>query len=160
MPRLMLAPYSCPGTHTIDTDSGCAQTKASAPAVCSIRDSEKCGWWQVTQLFSSYVVSSLQQYAQDPARNWRAKDTAVYLVVALTVQGRTRAQETTATNQLVNVLDFFGSVRAACCWLQAPMQCAAEGLKVPALDSMQLGGVCGVHQSHASQVRRQPRWGL
>ena len=63
----------------------------------------------MTQLFSSYVVSSLQQYAQAPARNWRAKDTAVYLVVALTVQGRTRAQETTATNQLVNVLDFFGS---------------------------------------------------
>ena len=36
----------------------------------------------------------------------------MYLVVALTGQGHTRAQETTATNQLVNVLDFFGLVRS------------------------------------------------
>ena len=64
----------------------------------------------MTQLFSSYVVSSLQQYGQSPAQNWRAKDTAVYLVVALTVQGQTTARETTATNQLVNVLDFFNAV--------------------------------------------------
>ena len=62
---------------------------------------------QVTQLFSGYVVAALQQYAANPGANWRAKDSAVYLVVALAVQGRTAAQDASATNQLVNIQDFF-----------------------------------------------------
>lgn len=62
---------------------------------------------QVTQLFSGYISSMLQQYAQSPEQNWKAKDCAIYLVMALTVRGKTAAQGATTTNQLVNVLDFF-----------------------------------------------------
>lgn len=62
---------------------------------------------EVTQLFIGYVTSMLQQYGQNPDQNWRAKDCAVYLVLALTVRGKTAAQGATTTNQLVNVLDFF-----------------------------------------------------
>lgn len=49
----------------------------------------------------------LQQYAHSPEQNWKAKDCAIYLVMALTVRGKTAAQGATTTNQLVNVLDFF-----------------------------------------------------
>ena len=68
---------------------------------------------QVTQLFSGYVVAALQQYATSPGENWRAKDSAIYLVVALAVQGRTAAQDASSTNQLVNIPDFFNQARAA-----------------------------------------------
>jgi hypothetical protein len=41
---------------------------------------------EVTGLFTGYVKSMLDQYAANPAANWKAKDTAIYLVLALTVQ--------------------------------------------------------------------------
>ena len=31
----------------------------------------------------------LAEYASNPKANWKAKDTAIYLVLALTVQGKT-----------------------------------------------------------------------
>ena len=62
---------------------------------------------QVTELFTGYVGALLAEHAALPAQNWRAKDCAVYLVVALTVRGRTVAAGATATNQLVSVSDFF-----------------------------------------------------
>lgn len=43
---------------------------------------------EVTQLFTGYIQALLQEYSRDPVRAWRAKDTAIYLVLALTVQGR------------------------------------------------------------------------
>lgn len=49
----------------------------------------------------------LQQYGQNPGQNWKAKDCAIYLVMALTVRGNTAAKGATTTNQLVNVMDFF-----------------------------------------------------
>ena len=61
---------------------------------------------RVTQLFSGYVGSLLQQYGSNNA-DWKAKDCAVFLVIALTVRGRTAAQGATATNQLVNIVEFF-----------------------------------------------------
>lgn len=62
---------------------------------------------QVTQLFSGYVGTMLQQYAQNPAQNWKAKDCAIYLVMALTVKGKTAAQGAVTTNEFVNIPDFF-----------------------------------------------------
>lgn len=62
---------------------------------------------QVTQLFGQYVTLMLQTYAANPAVNWKEKDCAIYLVVALTVRQKTAAQGATATNQLVNIGDFF-----------------------------------------------------
>lgn len=62
---------------------------------------------EVTQLFSSYVDAMLQEYARNPAANWKSKDCAIYLVTALTVTSKTGAQGATQTNQFVNVMDFF-----------------------------------------------------
>jgi exportin-2 (importin alpha re-exporter) len=61
----------------------------------------------VTQLFGQYVSLMLQTYASNPNLNWKEKDCAIYLVVALTVRQKTAAQGATATNQLVNIGDFF-----------------------------------------------------
>lgn len=47
---------------------------------------------EVTSLFTTYVQSMLEEYAAAPSKNWKAKDCAIHLVVALTVQGKTTAQ--------------------------------------------------------------------
>ena len=87
----------------------------------------------------------------------------MYLVVALTGQGHTRAQETTATNQLVNVLDFFGSVRATAVltrenvlWADSTTDkcsaCAHIRLAMPFC--LMAVGLTGAGQAlHASEVR-------
>ena len=62
---------------------------------------------QVTSLFSGYVSALLAEHAAKPSQNWKAKDCAMYLVVALAVRGRTAAAGATSTNQLVNIQDFF-----------------------------------------------------
>ena len=62
---------------------------------------------QVTNLFSGYVSALLAEHASNPSQNWKAKDCAMYLVVALAVRGRTAAAGVTSTNQLVNIQDFF-----------------------------------------------------
>lgn len=84
---------------------------------------------QVTGLFSGYVSALLAEHASNPAQNWKVKDCAVYLVVALAVRGRTAAAGVTSTNQLVDIQDFFNQqVRSAfassllnvfCCWQPA-----------------------------------------
>ena len=62
---------------------------------------------QTTALFTEYVAAMLASYASNPTTNWKAKDCAMYLVTALTVKGSTQAAGVTATNQLVNIGDFF-----------------------------------------------------
>lgn len=62
---------------------------------------------QTTALFTEYVAAMLASYAANPTANWKAKDCAMYLVTALTVKGSTQAAGVTATNQLVNIGDFF-----------------------------------------------------
>ena len=64
---------------------------------------------QVTQAFSKYVQALLQEHAQNPAANWKAKDAAIYLVIALAVKGSTYALGTTSTNKFVDILSFFAT---------------------------------------------------
>lgn len=70
---------------------------------------------QVTELFTGYVAAMLSEAARAPAANWRAKDCAIYLVMALTVRGKTGASGATTTNELVNLQDFFKQVRWLWC---------------------------------------------
>eukprot|EP01087_Luapelamoeba_hula_P019082 TRINITY_DN6277_c0_g1_i1.p1 TRINITY_DN6277_c0_g1~~TRINITY_DN6277_c0_g1_i1.p1 ORF type:complete len:1049 (+),score=219.24 TRINITY_DN6277_c0_g1_i1:42-3149(+) len=62
---------------------------------------------QITELCSAYISTLLQHYAQDPKKNWKAKDSAIFLVTALTVTTSTQAKGVTSTNDRVNVVDFF-----------------------------------------------------
>ncbi|KAF5835999.1 cellular apoptosis susceptibility/chromosome segregation 1-like protein [Dunaliella salina] len=50
----------------------------------------------------------LAEYAASPATNWKSKDAAIYLVLALTVKGKTASHGATSTNEFVNIQDFFG----------------------------------------------------
>jgi hypothetical protein len=59
------------------------------------------------QCLADCVNAWLQEHAANPAEGWRAKDCAVYLVMAVTVKGRTGEKGATSTNRLVNVSDFF-----------------------------------------------------
>ncbi|GBG65232.1 hypothetical protein CBR_g50023 [Chara braunii] len=64
---------------------------------------------EVTRLLSVYVGAMLGEYAADPARNWKAKDCAIYLIVALAVKQKTAAQGATLVNALVDVAEVFRS---------------------------------------------------
>ena len=77
---------------------------------------------QVTNLFSGYIGSLLQTAASSPA-NWKAKDAAVYLVIALTMRGSTAKLGATQTNSLVNLMDFYNSS------VLPELQAAAAGSK-------------------------------
>lgn len=70
-----------------------------------------CKFWEaeVTGVFSEYVNALLAEYAADPATNWQMKDAAIFLVTSLAVRSRTAASGTTATNELIDVVDFFQS---------------------------------------------------
>ena len=63
---------------------------------------------QVTNLFSGYIASLLSQAASSPSM-WKAKDAAVYIVIALTMRGSTAKLGATQTNSLVNLMDFYAS---------------------------------------------------
>eukprot|EP00898_Chlorokybus_atmophyticus_P002722 jgi/Chlat1/3450/Chrsp23S03829 len=61
----------------------------------------------VTGLCSTYVGSMLQEYASNSAANWRAKDAAIALVIALAVRQKSAVHGATAVSGLVNIGEFF-----------------------------------------------------
>ena len=63
---------------------------------------------EVTELFSVDIAALLGSYSSNAATNWKSKDVAIYLVIALTLKGGTAKLGATRTNQLVNLMDFYG----------------------------------------------------
>jgi len=61
----------------------------------------------MTEIFGRYINAMLESYARDPKSNWRSKDAAIYLIIALASKGQTARHGTTQTNQLVDLVDFF-----------------------------------------------------
>ena len=62
----------------------------------------------VSDVVLRYIDHYLAEYAQDPANNWKSKDTAVYLYSAVAAKGAiTTSQGVTSTNDFANVVDFF-----------------------------------------------------
>ena len=62
---------------------------------------------KLTPLCSQYINVLVQEYASNPQGSWKSKDCAMYLIIALTVRGKTAAAGATSTNQLVNIGQFF-----------------------------------------------------
>ena len=61
-----------------------------------------------TTVVQKYIDIHLQGFASDSHKNWRAKDTAVYLFSAIASKGAVTAREGVVTvNPNVNILDFF-----------------------------------------------------
>jgi exportin-2 (importin alpha re-exporter) len=68
----------------------------------------------VTTTSQTYIDHYLQNYAKDPAANWKSKDTAVYLFTAIAAKGTaTAAQGILSVNENVNILEFFTTHIAA-----------------------------------------------
>ncbi len=64
---------------------------------------------EATALFGGLVRGALAEAAADPAAGWRAKDAAVYLVTAVAAKARTAAGGAAATNELVDLAEFFSA---------------------------------------------------
>ncbi|GMH45111.1 hypothetical protein BSKO_13068 [Bryopsis sp. KO-2023] len=88
---------------TEGNDSG-TRRRAAADLVKALAETFNT---EVTNLFTGYVATLLNEHLANPSANWRAKDCAVYMSVALTVKGRTIAQGATTINQNVQLLPFF-----------------------------------------------------
>lgn len=64
----------------------------------------------VTSTSHKYIDAYLQDYAKDPANNWKSKDTAVYLFTAIAAKGTaTAAQGVLSVNENVDILHFFST---------------------------------------------------
>ena len=69
-----------------------------------------------TAAIGGYVQQLLAQYSQNPSMFWKAKDCAIYLVLALAVKKKTNARGATEINELVDVTDFFnGHIKSELC---------------------------------------------
>lgn len=63
----------------------------------------------VTAIFSGYITALLQQYVQDPAKNWKSKDAALYLITAIAARSKTSKHGITKTSELVNLAEIWQS---------------------------------------------------
>ena len=63
----------------------------------------------VTGICGNYVNILLGEYGKNPSQEWKKKDAAITLVLALSAKGTTRAHGATTTNALINVVDFIGT---------------------------------------------------
>jgi len=62
----------------------------------------------VTNVVTNYINHYLSEYQKDSKKNWRSKDTAIYLFSSIAVKGTATASHGVKTiNQNVNVIEFF-----------------------------------------------------
>ncbi|KAJ3501585.1 hypothetical protein NLJ89_g9272 [Agrocybe chaxingu] len=62
---------------------------------------------ETTEIVGVWVNTGLTQYAANKEENWKAKDSAVYLLKAIATRGSTTQHGVTSTNALVDVVKFF-----------------------------------------------------
>ncbi len=62
---------------------------------------------QVTEILSKFIGQHLQLYEANRVTNWRSKDTALYLITALSATAVTSKTGATKTNALINVGQIF-----------------------------------------------------
>ncbi|KAJ8473968.1 hypothetical protein ONZ45_g16104 [Pleurotus djamor] len=62
---------------------------------------------EATEIVGTVIGAGLQQYQSNKESNWRAKDTAIYLLAAVATRGSTSKQGVTSVNALVDVVKFF-----------------------------------------------------
>ena len=55
----------------------------------------------------AYLGQMLAQYQANPAENWKAKDTAITLVIALSAKTQTASKGVSQVNANISLLDFF-----------------------------------------------------
>lgn len=58
-------------------------------------------------MFSGHIASCLASYHQDKVNNWKAKDTALFLITALSAKTLTANSGATSTNEYIQILPVF-----------------------------------------------------
>ena len=86
---------------------------------------------ELTELMKGYVGSLIQSYSAAPAANWRDKDAAIYIILALSSKSATRSRGITQTNPYIDLSSFFQSQILA--ELQSPDTAALPILKADAI---------------------------
>lgn len=61
---------------------------------------------KIFEIFGQYLQVLLSKYTENPIQNWRAKDTAIFLVTSLASRGGTQKHGVTQTSQLVPLPQF------------------------------------------------------
>ncbi|GAB0098901.1 Exportin-2 [Sergentomyia squamirostris] len=61
---------------------------------------------KIFEIFSQYLQVLLQRHGENPQQNWRAKDTAIFLVTSLASRGATQRHGVTQTSELVPLPQF------------------------------------------------------
>eukprot|EP01080_Neovahlkampfia_damariscottae_P008130 gene8130-12590_t len=64
----------------------------------------------ITPIFMTKVKSLLQIYGSNPQKNWKAKDAAIYLILAISVKGKTVKKGVTQMNTLVPIQNIFQEI--------------------------------------------------
>ncbi|KAF8148458.1 importin alpha re-exporter [Crassisporium funariophilum] len=62
---------------------------------------------EATEIVGSWISTGLAEYTKNKEENWKAKDSAVYLLTAVATRGSTTQHGVTSTNALVDVVKFF-----------------------------------------------------
>ncbi|KIJ59904.1 hypothetical protein HYDPIDRAFT_99775 [Hydnomerulius pinastri MD-312] len=62
---------------------------------------------ETTEIVGSWINEGLGEYGRNPAENWKAKDTAVYLLGAIATEASTTQHGVTSINAQVDVVKFF-----------------------------------------------------
>ncbi|KAF5323094.1 hypothetical protein D9611_009310 [Ephemerocybe angulata] len=60
-----------------------------------------------TEIVGSWINTGLGQYNANKEENWKAKDSAIFLLTAIATRGSTTQHGVTSTNALVDVVKFF-----------------------------------------------------
>ena len=64
---------------------------------------------EVTEIFSQYVTQYLASYEADRVKNWKAKDTALFLITSLSAKTLTAQVGATQTNEYIPILPVFAA---------------------------------------------------
>mmetsp|Transcript_61393 Transcript_61393/g.73848 ORF Transcript_61393/g.73848 Transcript_61393/m.73848 type:complete len:977 (+) Transcript_61393:114-3044(+) len=85
-----------------DTESRRKCSQELLRAMCLQFDNE------TTAICSEHITSMLGQFSKDPVNSWRAKDVAIYLMLAVAIKAES-AMGVSLTNEKINVMEFFAS---------------------------------------------------
>ncbi|KAJ3031576.1 UNVERIFIED_CONTAM: importin-alpha export receptor [Siphonaria sp. JEL0065] len=64
---------------------------------------------ETTAIVSEYLTVLLAEYARDPKGNWKSKDTALYLIIAVSAKASSLQSGVTSVNEYIDTVSVFAS---------------------------------------------------
>ncbi|XXQ36104.1 Importin N-terminal domain-containing protein [Plasmodiophora brassicae] len=113
LPNLRLSPadqdqFTVDPVEYVRKDSEGADQQTRRRLTCDLVRAIKVQFQnEITDILGKAVATLMQEYAISPATGWVSKDAAMYVVVALSVQGHTVAQGATQIADNIDVAQFY-----------------------------------------------------